>query len=337
MAFAAGQNSRLLEMQRKFQQKHLSESKKTAMPSPPREVKEKPQIKIPEKHVTVPRENFSKDFNVKGKVPLNKTTSKILPPTTRGAENKPALATQNGKKDCDNISTKIIGEKKSFNRLAPPLKPVAKPADASKLPSLNGNKRNITVTTVRAAVKSPPKSPPRTIKVTKPKMAAAPAKPPPDRPIAPGMERCPHCNRDFNSDRIDKHITVCLQTQKKKRKVFDMTKQRLEGTDAKAYVIGAKGKKASPPPPAPAHKKTSWRQKHEEFVANIRNARMAQQHLAKGGKLSDLPPPPPLDTSDLTPCPHCGRKFNDNAATRHIPLCLERQKKQPVKPPPRRH
>lgn len=64
---------------------------------------------------------------------------------------------------------------------------------------------------------------------------------------------------------------------------------------------------------------------------------MAQQHLAKGGNLADLPAPPPLDTSDLTPCPHCGRKFNENAAARHIPLCLERQKKKPtVKQPAKR-
>lgn len=40
-----------------------------------------------------------------------------------------------------------------------------------------------------------------------------------------------------------------------------------------------------------------------------------------GGKASDLPPPPPLDTSDYVPCPHCGRRFNEAAADRHIPKC----------------
>ena len=39
---------------------------------------------------------------------------------------------------------------------------------------------------------------------------------------------------------------------------------------------------------------------------------------AKG---SDLPPPPPLDTSDYIQCPHCKRKFNEAAADRHIPKC----------------
>lgn len=66
---------------------------------------------------------------------------------------------------------------------------------------------------------------------------------------------------------------------------------------------------------------TNWRKKHEEFINSIRAAKEMQVHLAKGGKLSDLPPPPPSDYSDYIPCPHCGRKFNQNAADRHIPKC----------------
>ena len=53
----------------------------------------------------------------------------------------------------------------------------------------------------------------------------------------------------------------------------------------------------------------------------LRAAKAAQRHLAAGGKLSDLPPPPPMDTSDYIQCPHCGRKFSDSAADRHIPKC----------------
>ena len=33
----------------------------------------------------------------------------------------------------------------------------------------------------------------------------------------------------------------------------------------------------------------------------------AQRHIAAGGKVSDLPPPPPMDTSDYVECPHCSR------------------------------
>lgn len=56
---------------------------------------------------------------------------------------------------------------------------------------------------------------------------------------------------------------------------------------------------------------------------------MVKNHLAKGGKLSDLPLPPPLDTSDYIPCPHCGRKFNEAAADRHIPKCANIRHNKP--------
>lgn len=70
-----------------------------------------------------------------------------------------------------------------------------------------------------------------------------------------------------------------------------------------------------------ANKKSDWRRKHEEFIQAIRAAKEVQQHLAKGGKLSDLPPPPPSENPDYIQCPHCNRRFNEAAATRHIPKC----------------
>lgn len=79
-------------------------------------------------------------------------------------------------------------------------------------------------------------------------------------------------------------------------------------------------------------KKSNWRKKHEEFINNIRAAKQAQAHVAAGGKLADLPPPPPLDTSDYIQCPHCGRKFNQAAADRHIPKCATMLHNKP-KPP----
>lgn len=68
-------------------------------------------------------------------------------------------------------------------------------------------------------------------------------------------------------------------------------------------------------------KKSDWRRKHEEFIAAIRAAKEVQAHLAKGGKLSDLPPPPPSENPDYVQCPHCNRRFNETAAARHIPKC----------------
>lgn len=69
-------------------------------------------------------------------------------------------------------------------------------------------------------------------------------------------------------------------------------------------------------------KKCNWRRKHEEFIQAIRSAKQVQQHLAKGGKLSDLPPAPRASVDPkYVQCPTCKRHFNRAAGERHIPKC----------------
>uniref|UniRef100_L7M8H5 C2HC/C3H-type domain-containing protein n=1 Tax=Rhipicephalus pulchellus TaxID=72859 RepID=L7M8H5_RHIPC len=148
--------------------------------------------------------------------------------------------------------------------------------------------------------------------------AAAPkvAPPPPEaRPLGPNQERCDICGRGFNKDRIEKHRTICQKAATKKVKVFDATKMRTKGTEAEAFVKKGLHKKEVPV------KKPNWRAKHEEFLNAVRQARLVQEHLAAGGKLSDLPPPPPSENPDYVQCPKCLRKFNETAAERHIPRC----------------
>ena len=69
--------------------------------------------------------------------------------------------------------------------------------------------------------------------------------------------------------------------------------------------------------------KSKWRQKHEEFVANIRAARKITAAQKAG---EPLPPPPPAAVNpDYVQCPHCSRRFNEHAAERHIPFCKEQK------------
>lgn len=102
------------------------------------------------------------------------------------------------------------------------------------------------------------------------------------------MAACGNCGRFFNEDRVEKHESICKK--QKKRKVFDGTKHRTQGTEAEVYVKRAL--KATPKKQAaaavPAEKKSNWRKKHEEFIAAIRSAKQVQAHLAAGGKLSDV-------------------------------------------------
>ncbi|XP_050083707.1 mucin-21 [Anopheles aquasalis] len=168
-----------------------------------------------------------------------------------------------------------------------------------------------------------------------------------DGPVPEGLARCDICSRNFADDRIEKHRTICQKTKAKKRKVFDVTKQRVAGTEAEKYVLKARGKGAAGAArkqssqqqqqqsgAAGAGKQSNWRKKHEEFIATIRAAKELKAHLAKGGKLSDLPPPPPSENPDYVQCPHCSRRFNQTAADRHIPKCATMLHNKP-KPKPK--
>lgn len=115
-----------------------------------------------------------------------------------------------------------------------------------------------------------------------------------------------------------------------KRKIFDASKQRVKGTDNEKYAKRQRQMPRSQSTYSSAAqqqglitgvKKSNWRKKHEEFIQAIRAAKQVQAHLARGGKLSDLPPPPPSENPDYIQCPHCGRRFNQQAAERHIPRC----------------
>lgn len=44
----------------------------------------------------------------------------------------------------------------------------------------------------------------------------------------PGMANCSICGRNFNEDRIEKHMVICQKASTKKRKVFDATKHRVQ-------------------------------------------------------------------------------------------------------------
>ncbi|XP_063627576.1 zinc finger C2HC domain-containing protein 1C isoform X1 [Cydia splendana] len=142
---------------------------------------------------------------------------------------------------------------------------------------------------------------------------------------------CSVCGRRFAEDRLAKHEAICRKAQSKKRKPFDALKHRLAGTEAEPFISKLrKSKTASNAAPAKAKPlNSSWRQKHEEFIQAIRAAKQVQQHLAAGGKLSDLPPPPPSENPDYVQCPHCSRRFNQSAAERHIPKCASFQFNKP--------
>ncbi|XP_006830955.1 PREDICTED: zinc finger C2HC domain-containing protein 1A [Chrysochloris asiatica] len=125
---------------------------------------------------------------------------------------------------------------------------------------------------------------------------------------------CKICGRTFFPVALKKHGPICQKTATKKRKTFDSSRQRAEGTDIPTV-------KPLKPRPEPPKKPSNWRRKHEEFIATIRAAKGLDQVLKEGGKLP--PPPPPSYDPDYIQCPYCQRRFNENAADRHINFCKE--------------
>ncbi|XP_052744077.1 zinc finger C2HC domain-containing protein 1C isoform X2 [Bicyclus anynana] len=145
---------------------------------------------------------------------------------------------------------------------------------------------------------------------------------------------CSVCGRHFAPDRLPKHQEICRKTHTKKRKPFDVLKHRLAGTEAEPFISKLRKGTTSSTKVPQKNLNNNWRQKHEEFIQAIRAAKQVQAHLDAGGKLSDLPPPPPSENPDYVQCPHCKRRFNQAAAERHIPKCASFQfnkSKQPAK------
>ena len=50
-----------------------------------------------------------------------------------------------------------------------------------------------------------------------------------------GFAQCLICSRNFAPDRISKHKEICAKSSRKRRKVFDVSASRVEGTDAAQF------------------------------------------------------------------------------------------------------
>jgi len=148
---------------------------------------------------------------------------------------------------------------------------------------------------------------------------------------------CKHCGRSFGPAAHAKHVGICQKVFMKKRKVYNTTEHRLPDDPAlvevrkKAAQAARKGEVGIGTAKEDAPKKTAWRMKSEAFRAAMRDAQIITKYQKEGKSLKDLPPPKATaaELDDRTPCPHCGRKFGEQQALRHIPVCAQKSKKQP--------
>ncbi|XP_061569595.1 zinc finger C2HC domain-containing protein 1A isoform X2 [Cololabis saira] len=145
-----------------------------------------------------------------------------------------------------------------------------------------------------------------------------------DGDAPPSVDRCQcnTCQRWFLPKTLEKHAKICQKSAVKRRRVFDSSRQRAEGTDISTL-------KPIKPKAEPPKKPSNWRKKHEDFIATIRAAKNITQVMKDGGPLP--PPPPPTYDPDYVQCPYCDRRFNQGAADRHIKFCQEQAARMPNK------
>eukprot|EP00730_Choanoeca_flexa_P002911 TRINITY_DN11225_c0_g1_i2.p1 TRINITY_DN11225_c0_g1~~TRINITY_DN11225_c0_g1_i2.p1 ORF type:complete len:406 (+),score=60.81 TRINITY_DN11225_c0_g1_i2:71-1288(+) len=167
-------------------------------------------------------------------------------------------------------------------------------------------------------------------------------------PVSLSLVPCSTCGRTFNEKALSKHAPICAKASKNaaKRGTFSASKKRVDGLEVKPKDApsstplkpkkrtAAKPSRAAAQPsstPSSSAKKAAWRAKHEEFIANIRAARKVTAVLNAGGTVADLPPPAPSENPDYVQCPTCSRRFNEDAAKRHMPFCAEKAKREAMK------
>ncbi|XP_069465107.1 zinc finger C2HC domain-containing protein 1B [Ambystoma mexicanum] len=134
---------------------------------------------------------------------------------------------------------------------------------------------------------------------------------------------CKICGRKFTSEALQRHEPICRKLFKKKRPVFNSFKQRARGIPLRMSTAPSKY----------VPKKSTWREQHTDLITSLRSAKLAIKAMKEGRPLP--PPPPPSLNPDYIQCPYCGRRFNENAAARHISFCKDQAARQVmVKPSP---
>lgn len=150
------------------------------------------------------------------------------------------------------------------------------------------------------------------------------------------LNQCPDCGRKFNDIAFPKHIKICKKVFGEKRKAFDVRKQRLEGEALQLLKKKEKEEKKgkgkgggataaqsveNTPVGGSGAAAPKWKNQSEALREAMKAMRETQKAIDAG-----LPPPPVKKSAPdpgMVECSNCGRRFNERAAERHIPLCKD--------------
>lgn len=157
------------------------------------------------------------------------------------------------------------------------------------------------------------------------------------------MEECPSCSRKFNPKAYDRHVKVCKDVFVKKRKAFDSKAHRIvddEQVQLMAKTMPSKKQSTRAVAPkkedAPIKSKIpKWKIQSLQFRQAIGTSDTLGQTdsnfgYGKPNFSKDFQATEFVDPS-IKQCPHCLRKFNEEAGTRHIPVCAKKTKENAMK------
>ncbi|XP_053690436.1 uncharacterized protein LOC128738957 isoform X2 [Sabethes cyaneus] len=168
-----------------------------------------------------------------------------------------------------------------------------------------------------------------------------PADPPPDLEL----RQCPICSRNFVPPSLAKHISICERMQTKKRKPFDSSRQRREGTELASYLPKNFGlpqnhpqARVSPPKTTNPVRKLSTSKtptpERKDYGGGVNSNMMSRSQTlttsdgVQHQHAAELKSPRPVLKRSLSqqnePCPYCERCFGFKAYDRHVEWCREK-------------
>uniref|UniRef100_A0A8W7M2D9 C2HC/C3H-type domain-containing protein n=1 Tax=Anopheles arabiensis TaxID=7173 RepID=A0A8W7M2D9_ANOAR len=144
--------------------------------------------------------------------------------------------------------------------------------------------------------------------------------PPPNLELQP----CPICLRKFAPASLSKHTGICERVQTKKRKPFDSSRQRREGTELASYLpknFGLPQKTVSSSNEAIPVRKLSLSKtptfERKEFSPTTMSTSMPSASTPKPALKRSM-------SQQNEPCPYCERCFGMKAYDRHVEWCREK-------------
>ncbi|CAL8125119.1 unnamed protein product [Orchesella dallaii] len=144
-----------------------------------------------------------------------------------------------------------------------------------------------------------------------------PIVPIPTSPEKDVPQTCSYCGRNFAAGRIELHEMSCSRIANQRKRLpfiqtvglkhVDCETEELIPTE-KCSILGERG--------------LNWRKEHFRFVTELQQTKHVVDRYVTGS-IPGIPPPPTelqLDV-EFVQCPHCLRRFESGAASRHTPKC----------------